>query len=224
MWMWHLTHWPSSVLLLMTAVCRTGWPDLGWSIWLLLGQLCHLEPCLLQLAPSTCEMVVVLLSHLQWRSPVFPSNTKSQTSQVLVSLPQTRMVIVMGCFQMPLDLQGHFSHLVGWGCGLQSSYWLQTSDHLGYAIWLPLTQNSGHELKLSISSFSLDTEAHARKLRNYGACVSCVWSTMSCKPIHLPSKDSFTNVGTLPTWKMVLTSLIRPPDWQLKGWSWTATA
>ena len=123
----------------MTATHRTGGPDLGQSLGLLLGQLCHLKPCLPQLVPAMHEMVVVLLSCLWWRSPVFPNNTKSQASQLLVSLLETGMVMRMGHFQMPLDLHGHFSHLVGWGCGPQSGYWVQTSDHLGHLIWWPLT-------------------------------------------------------------------------------------
>ena len=85
-------------------------------------------------------------------------------------------------------------------------------------------ENSGHELKLWISSFSLDAKAHARKLRNYGACITCVWSIMSWRPVLLPPTDSFANVETLPTWEKVLTILIKPPDWQFKGWSLTATA
>ena len=28
--------------------------------------------------------------------------------------------------------------------------------------------------------------------------------------------DSFADVGALPTWEQVLTSLIKPPDWQLR--------
>ena len=36
--------------------------------------------------------------------------------------------------------------------------------------------------------------------------------------------DSFTDMGTLPTWEKVLTSLLEPPEWQFKGWSQTATA
>ena len=67
------------------------------------------------------------------------------------------MVNVMWCFWMPLDLQGHFGHLVVCECGPQSGYWFQTSDHLGYSIWWPLTWNSGHELKLWINSFSSGT-------------------------------------------------------------------
>ena len=74
-WMWCLTPHPSSVLLLTTTTCRTGWPNLGQSLWLLLGQLCHLEPCLPQLVPSMNEVVVVSLSHVWWRPPVFPNNT-----------------------------------------------------------------------------------------------------------------------------------------------------
>ena len=129
---------PSSVLLLMTATHRTGLPDPGWSLWLLLGQLCHLKPCLPQLAPAMHEMVVVLLSHLWWRSAVFQNNTESQAGQVLVSLPETRVVIMVGHFQMKQHLHN----------------------------------NSGCELKLQISSFSLGAKAHARKLRNCRACVS----------------------------------------------------
>ena len=100
-------------------------------------QLCHLTPCLPQLAPAMHEMEVVLLSHLQWRSPVFPGNTESHGSQV--SLLETAMVIGMGHSQMPQDLQGHSSCLVGWGCGPPSGYWFQVSDHLGYSIWWILT-------------------------------------------------------------------------------------
>ena len=138
-WMCHLMPHPNSVLLLTTATHKSGWPNLGQSLWLLLGQLCHLKPCLPQLMPAMHEMVVVLLSHLWWRSPVFPNNNYSQASQVLVSLPETSMVIMMGCFQMPLDLQGHLSCFMGWGCGPQSGYWVQTCDHLGHSIWQPLT-------------------------------------------------------------------------------------
>ena len=47
---------------------------------------------------------------------------------------------------------------------------------------------------------------------------------MSWKPIHLPPTDFFGNLGTLPTWEKVLTSLIEPPDWLFKGWLQTATA
>ena len=77
-WTWHFMPHPSSVLLPTTTAHKTGWPDLHWSLQLLLGQLCHLKPCLQQLAPAMHEIVVVLLSHLQWKSPVFSENTKSQ--------------------------------------------------------------------------------------------------------------------------------------------------
>ena len=87
---------PSSVLLLMITACRTRLPALGQSLQVLLGQLCLLKPCPPQLAPAMCEVVVVSLCHLQWKLPVFLNNTKSQASQVLVSLPETRMVNVMG--------------------------------------------------------------------------------------------------------------------------------
>ena len=123
----------SSVLFLMIGTCRTWWPYLGLS-------LCHLEPCLPQLVPVMHEGVVVSLLYLWWRSPVFPNNTKSQASQVLASFPETSMVNVMGCYQIPLDLQSYFVHLVVWGCGPQSGYWFQASDHLGHSIWQPLTQ------------------------------------------------------------------------------------
>ena len=63
-WTWCLVPHPRSVLLLTTGACRTGLPDLGWSLWLLFGQLCHLKPCLPQLAPAMHEMVVVPLSSL----------------------------------------------------------------------------------------------------------------------------------------------------------------
>ena len=68
---------------------RTGRPNLGQLLQLLLGHLCHLKPCLPQLAPATHEGVVVSLLHLWWRSPVFPNSTESQASQVLASLPET---------------------------------------------------------------------------------------------------------------------------------------
>ena len=58
------------------------------------------------------EVVVVLLSHTQWRLPVFPNNTKPLASQVLVSLLETWMVNVMWHFQMPKGLLGHYSCLV----------------------------------------------------------------------------------------------------------------
>ena len=47
---------------------------------------------------------------------------------------------------------------------------------------------------------------------------------MSQISIYLPPMDSFTDVGTLPTWEKVLTSLLKPPDWQFKGQSQTTTA
>ena len=109
--MQHPTPHPDSVLL-TTATHSTGWPSLGLLLLLLLGQICHLKPCLPQLVPALHEGVVVLLLHLWWRSPVFPNNTKSQADQVLVSFTETRMGNVMGYYQMPLDLQGHFGHLV----------------------------------------------------------------------------------------------------------------
>ena len=122
----------------MTATHRTGQPDLGQSLWLLLGQHCHLAPCLPQLAPTMHEMGVVLLSHLPGRSPVFPGNTKSHGSWV--SLPETGTVIGMGHSKMPLGLQGHSSHLVGCGCSPPPGYWFQVSDHLGHPIWWPMIQ------------------------------------------------------------------------------------
>ena len=139
MWTWCLTPQPSSILLLMTATCRRGWLCLGQSLQLLSGQICHLKPSLLLLAPAMYEVVVVSLSHLWWKSPVFLNNTESWNNQVLVSLPETGMMNMMGYFQMPLYLQGHFGHLVVWGCGSQSGYWFQASDHLGHSIWQPLT-------------------------------------------------------------------------------------
>ena len=50
------------------------------------------------------------------------------------------MVIGMGCSQMPLDLQGHSDHFMGWGCGPPSGYWFQVSAYLDHLIWWPLTQ------------------------------------------------------------------------------------
>ena len=223
MWMWYIMPQPSSILLLMITAHRTGQPCLGWSIWLLSCQIYHLEWCLPLLVPAMCKVEMVSLCHLWWRSLVFPNNTKSQADWVLVSLLENGMVNVMGHFKMPLNLQDHFGHLLVWGCGLQSGYWFQASDHLGHLIWWHWHKNSGHELKLQINSFSLDAKAHARKLRNYRACVNCVWSTISWRSMHLPPMDSFANVGTLPTWEKVLNNLIEPPDWQFKGQLWTAT-
>ena len=80
----------------------------------MLGQLCHLTPCLPQLVPAMYEMEVVLLSHLQWRSFVFPSNTKFHGSQV--SSLETGMAIGMGHFQTSLDLWGHLA--TWWGEGV----------------------------------------------------------------------------------------------------------
>ena len=57
----------------------------------------------------------------------------------LVSSLETGMVIGMGHSQMPLDHQGHSTHLLGWGCGPPSGYWFQVSTHLGHPIWCPLT-------------------------------------------------------------------------------------
>ena len=99
--MWcHMPH-QGSVLLLTIATHKHGGPT--WTLlWLLLGRICHLRPCLLQLMPVKHVEVVVLLPHLWSRSPVFPNNTESQASQVLVSLPETGMVNAMGHYQMPL--------------------------------------------------------------------------------------------------------------------------
>ena len=127
--MWHLTPHPGSILLSITATCRTGWPCLGLSPWLLSGEICHLKPCLPLLAHA---------AHV-WRSPLFPNITESQANWVLVSLVVTGMLNVMGYFQMPLDLQSHFGCLAVWGCGPQSGYWFQASDHLGCSVWWSLT-------------------------------------------------------------------------------------
>ena len=112
----------NSFLLLMITAQWTEWPGLGLSLPPLSGQICHLVTCPPQAASTRHEEVVVSLPHLWWRSPVFPNNTESQASQMLVSLLETGMVNMMGCSQMPLDLQGHSSHLVVWGCGPQSGY------------------------------------------------------------------------------------------------------
>ena len=146
--MWYLAPCPNSVLLLMTITHRTGQPDLGLSLWLLLGQLCHLAPCLPQLVPAMHVMEVVLLSYLWWRSAVFPGNTKSHGGQV------SSLVTGMGCSQTPLHLQGHSGCLVGWGCDPPSGYLFQVSVFLVCSIWWPLTWNSGHELKLQMGSSS----------------------------------------------------------------------
>ena len=47
---------------------------------------------------------------------------------------------------------------------------------------------------------------------------------VSQRSVYLPPMDFFADVGTLPTWEKVLTSLLDPLDWQFKGWSQTATA
>ena len=121
-WRWCLMPHPSSVLLLMIATHKTGWPNLGLSLWLLLGWICHLRPCLPQLVPGRHVGVVVSLHHLQSRSPVFPNNTESQADEVLASLPETGIVNMMACYQMPLDPLGHSGCLVVWGCDPQSGY------------------------------------------------------------------------------------------------------
>ena len=61
----------------MIATHKTGWPCLDQLLWLLSGWICHLDPCLPLLVLAMCEAVVVLLSHLQWKSLVFPNNTES---------------------------------------------------------------------------------------------------------------------------------------------------
>ena len=155
--MQHLTPHPDPVLLLMTVIHRTGWPKLGLSLQLLLGQLGHLAPCLPQLAPAMHVMEVVLLFCPWWRSPVFPGNTECQGSWV--SLPETGM----GCSQMPLDLQGHSGHLVGLGCGPLSGYWFQVSIHLGHSIWWPLTQKQWLWIETPNEFIQLGTKGHARK-------------------------------------------------------------
>ena len=95
-WMQLLMPHPGSVLLLTTTTHKTGWPYLGLSLRLLLGQICHLRPCLPQLVPARHVEMVLLLFHLQSRSPVFRNNNMSQAGQVLVSLPETGMVNMMG--------------------------------------------------------------------------------------------------------------------------------
>ena len=47
---------------------------------------------------------------------------------------------------------------------------------------------------------------------------------VSWRFVYPPSTDSLTDVGTLPTWEKVLTSIIKPPDWQFKGQLQTTTA
>ena len=136
----------------MTIAHRTGQPNLGLSLWLLLGQLCHLIPYLPQLAPAMHGLKLVLLFYLWWRSPVFPGNTESQSSWV--SSLETRMVTGIGCSQMPLDLQGHSGHLVGQGCGPLSGYWFQVSVCLVTQSGCHWHENSGHELKLQMSSYN----------------------------------------------------------------------
>ena len=42
--------------------------------------------------------------------------------------------------------------------------------------------------------------------------------------VYPPPMDSFADVGTLPNREKVLTSLLKPPDWQFKGWLQTVTA
>ena len=82
---------------------RTKWPGLGWSLLLLLGQICHLRPCLPLLTPARHVGVVVSFPHPWQRSPVFPSSTESQGSQVLVSSMATVMVNMIGCYQIPVS-------------------------------------------------------------------------------------------------------------------------
>ena len=214
---------PNSVLLLRITACRTGGPNLGQSLQFLLGLLCHLEPCLLQLAPAMHEVVVVSHLHLQWRLPVFPNNTKSQTSHVLVSFPETRWWTWWGTSKC---LRVFWAILAAWWSeGVVLS--LEVNSRL---LIIYITQfgghwhtNSGHELKLQISPCSLAIMAHAKKLGNKWACSNCIFSMVSWRSIYLPPMDSLANVGTLPTSEKVLTSLLKPPDWQFKGWSWTTT-
>ena len=189
---------PGSVLLLMTITHGTGWPNLGLSLWLLLGQLCHLTPYLPQLAPAMHVMEVVLLYYLWWILPVFPGNTESQGSWV--SSPETGMVIKMGHSQMPLDLQGHSSCLMGLGCGPLSGYWFQVSVHLGHPIWWSLTWKHWPWIETPDEFRQLGAKAHARKWYKW-ACGNHVFSTVSQKSIYPLPMDSFTDVGTLPTWE-----------------------
>ena len=70
---------PGSVLLMITTH-KTGQPDLGQSLQLLLSWICHLRPCLPQLVPARCVGVVVLF-------PIF-----SQGHLYFQTIPSLRQV------------------------------------------------------------------------------------------------------------------------------------
>ena len=199
-WTWCLVPCSISILLLAITIHRKGWHCLGQSLWLLSGLICHLEPCLLWLEPATCERVVVSLLYLWWRSPIFPNNTESQADQVLVSLPETGMMNVMGCFQMPLDLQGHFSHLGGENVWpsiwiLIPGFWSSRSPNL-----VPLIWKQWLWIETLDKFIQFGCKGPCKKIKRLQGFVSHIWSTVSWRSIHLPPTDSFTNVGTFPTW------------------------
>ena len=97
-------------------------------------------------------------------------------------------------------------------------------NHLCHYIWWPLTWKQWLWIETPDVFVQIGCKSPCKKIRILMDCNNCILSIMSWESIHSPPTDSHTAVGTLPTRKKVLTSLLEPPKWQLEGWSWTATA
>ena len=173
--------------------------------------------------PAMHQVVVVLLCHLWWRSPVFPNNTKSQANQVLVSLP---------------EIDGECDGVLPNASGSSGPFWPLGGVRVWPSVWILIP---GFLWSRSLSLVAIDIKqwpwietldkfiqfgckGPCKKIKKLWGCISHIWSMMSWRSIHPSPMDSFADMGTLPTWEKVLTSLIKQQDWQFKGWSWNAIA
>ena len=125
---------------------------------------------------------------------------------------------------MPLDLQGHSGCLVGWGCDPLSGYWFHVSVHLGHSIWQPLTWKQWPWIQTLDEFIQLGTKACTRKQGYKWAYSNHVFSTVSQKSFIFHQRIPLQMWGYFLPGKKVCTSLLKPPGWQFKEWSWTATA
>ena len=138
----------------------------------------------------------VLLFHLWWRPPVFPSNTESQGSGV-------------PCWRQEWWLDGVLPNTSGFS-GL---FWLPDGVRVLPSSWILVpglcSSRSLYLVAIDMKTVAMNWnswwvhtighKAHPRKQGYKWACGNHVLSMVSQKSVYPPQTDSSTDVGTLPT-------------------------
>ena len=174
--------------------------------------------------PVLCEVVVVLPCHPLWTLCVFLSNTKSQASWVLVSSQRQEQGTWWGtskCLWVFLAISAIY-----WCKGVTLSLDLNVRLKIitvtgSGSHW---HKNSGSELKLWMSSYNWVQGPLQENKDTNGLAVTVSYPQWVRDPFIHHQQIPLQMWGHFLPGGKVLTSILKPPEWQFKGWLQTATA